>query len=145
MSGRNDMVERMTTGPARATKLAGQRYANAIVRAVLRTPLLCRLLGRRLIVMYVVGRKSGRCFAVPVAYERDGQSLLVGTPFAWGRNLRTGEPVEIRFLGRRRTASVQVVTDEAGVTKAYAMMARANQSFAKFNRIGLDASGTPDR
>ena len=101
-------------------------------------------LGRRLVTVYVVGRKSGRRYAVPVAYTRHDGSLLIGTPFRWGRNLRTGEPVTIRFKGRRRPADVQVLIDEPEVVHAYAVMARDNHNFAKFNHIAFDPAGNPD-
>jgi hypothetical protein len=117
--------------------------ANRLVRGLLRTPLLCRLVGSRLITLYLVGRKSGRHYTVPVAYTDHDGSLLIGTPFRWGRNLRTGEPVDIRLKGQRRTADVQAFTDEAGVTEHYAVMARDNHTFATFNKIGLDQDGNP--
>jgi len=100
--------------------------------------------GARLITVYVVGRKSGRHYAVPVAYTRHDGVLLVGTPFGWGRNLRTGEAVDIRLKGKRRRADVAVVTDEAGVVENYAVMARDNRQFAKFNKIGVDQDGEPN-
>jgi hypothetical protein len=127
----------------RAKTLAMQGLVNRVVQGMLRTPLLCRVVGRRLIIVEVVGRKSGRRFEVPVAYTRVGEVLLIGTPFAWGRNLRTGDPVTILLAGRRRTVDVEVLTDEAGVTAAYAEMARDNHNFAQFNQIGLDDHGEP--
>ena len=80
---------------------------------------------------------------VPVAYTRHEGDLLIGTPFGWGRNLRTGEAVEIRLKGRRRLADVQAMTGEQDVVDAYAIMARDNHAFAKFNTIGLDPGGNP--
>ena len=130
--------------PGRARTLPIQGALNRIVRALLRVPLLCRLVGRRLITVYVVGRISGRRYAVPVAYTQCGDVLLVGTPFSWGRNLRAGDPVEIRLKGRRRWADVDVLVDEADVTETYAIMARDNHQFAKFNKIRLDDAGNPD-
>jgi deazaflavin-dependent oxidoreductase (nitroreductase family) len=94
--------------------------------------------------VYVVGRKSGRRYAVPVAYTPHDGTLLIGTPFGWGRNLRTGQPVDIRIKGKRRPADVQVATDSAGVVELYAVMARDNHQFAKFNSIGIDPTGDPD-
>jgi deazaflavin-dependent oxidoreductase (nitroreductase family) len=129
-------------GP-RAQTLAAQALVNRIIRGLLRTPLVSRLAGSRLITVYVVGRKSGRRYAVPVAYTRHEGDLLVGTPFGWGRNLRTGEAVAIRLKGRRRLADVQVLADEQDVVDAYAVMARDNHNFAKFNKIGFDAGGNP--
>ena len=135
---------RPVAAPApRAQTLKAQNLVNRIVRGMLRTPLLSRLAGRRLVTVYVTGRKSGRRYAVPVAYTRDDGDLLVGTSFGWGRNLRTGEPVTIRFKGRRRLADVQVLADEQEVAGAYAVMARDNHAFAKFNNIGFDPAGNP--
>jgi deazaflavin-dependent oxidoreductase (nitroreductase family) len=123
--------------------LAWQGLANRIVRGLLRTPLLSRAVGNRLITVYVVGRKSGRHYIVPVAYTNHDNILLIGTPFAWGRNLRTGEPVDIRLKGKRRPADVEVFSDQDRVTQQYAVMARDNHNFAKFNNIRLDQAGDP--
>ena len=116
---------------------------NRVIRGLLRTPLLCRLVGRRLITVYLVGRKSGRRYAVPVAYTRRNGTLLAGTQSAWAHNLRTGEPEHIRLAGKRRSADVQVVTDQTGVVGHFASMARDNHQFARFNKIGLDQRGDP--
>ena len=61
-----------------------------------------------------------------------------------GRNLRTGVPVEVRYKGSRRTADVLVHTDEDSVVEDYAVMARDNHNFARFNKIGLGDGGVPD-
>lgn len=127
----------------RAQTMAFQGLVNRLVRGLLRAPLLSRGAGRQLITLYVVGRKSGKRYSVPVAYTLHEGVLLIGSPFAWGRNLRTGEPVEVRFKGRRRLADVRVLTDEAAVVEDYAVMARANRNFARFNKIGFDRHGDP--
>jgi deazaflavin-dependent oxidoreductase (nitroreductase family) len=128
---------------SRAQTLALQGLANRVVRGLLRTPLLSRAVEQRLITVYVVGRKSGRQYAIPVAYTRHEGGLLVGTPFAWVRNLRTGEPVDIRLRGKRRGADVQVFTGEQEVVAHYEVLARNNHQFAKFNKIALDEAGNP--
>ena len=68
----------------RAQTLASQGLANLVARELLRTPLLCRVVGARLTTIYVVGRKPGRHYAVKVAHTRNNGALLVGTPFGWG-------------------------------------------------------------
>lgn len=128
----------------RARTLRYQAAANAVTRTLLQVPLLNRLVGRRLIVIDVVGRTSGKRYRVPVAYTRHDGALLVGTPFPWGRNLRTGEPVTILLQGRRRTVEVAVLVAETDVVEAYRIMARDNRQFAAFNKIGLDEHGVPD-
>lgn len=127
----------------RAQTLPFQGIVNRVIRGLLRAPLLSRAIGKRLVTVYLVGRKSGRHYAVPVAYTRHQVGLLVGSQFAWARNLRSGEPVQIRLAGKRRPADVRVLTDETGVVEHLAMMARDNHQFAKFNRIGFDQSGNP--
>jgi deazaflavin-dependent oxidoreductase (nitroreductase family) len=124
--------------------VAAQRVVNQIVRGLLRTPLLSRVIGGRLVTLYVTGRKSGRRYTVPVAYTRHDGALLVGTGFAWGRNLRDGEPLEILLRGRKRLADVQVFKDEAEVTEAYAVICGDNPNFARLNKVGIGPNGEPD-
>ena len=144
--GKTDLpVGSESTIGARAKTLAWQGQVNRIIRGLLCTPLLCRVIGKRLITVYVVGRKSGRHYTVPLAYTRSGETLLVGSQFGWVRNLRTGEPVDIRLLGKRRPADVRVLTGEADVVEHFAAMARDNHQFATFNQIGFDESGDPSR
>jgi hypothetical protein len=133
---------RAATG-GQAQTLALQGLANWVVRGLLRAPFISKVLGNRLVTLYVVGRRSGKRYTVPVAYTRHGV-LLIGSPFKWGRNLRTGEPVEIRLKGKRRLADVEVVGDEAGVVEQYGIIAQDNQNFARFNKIGFDEHGNPN-
>lgn len=128
----------------RAQTLRLQGPANRVARGLLRTPLVSRLIGRRLLIVYVVGRKSRRRYDVPVAYVRDRETLLISSPFPWMRNLRSGQSVDILLLGSRRTVDVQVLTDEPGVVECLALMARRNRQFAKFNKIEIDEGGQPD-
>lgn len=128
----------------RAQTLPIQGLANGVMRGLLATPLLSQAIGKRLVTLYIVGRKSGHRYTIPVAYTRHGDDLLIGTPFKWGRNMRTGEPVGIRFKGRRRQADVVVYSGEAEVAAAYATMCRDNRAFANFNKIGFDPAGNPN-
>jgi hypothetical protein len=77
--------------------LALQGVVNRIARVLLRMPLLSRVAGSGLITLYVVGRRSGKRYTVPMAYLRHDGALLLRSGFAWGKNLRTGEPVEVRL------------------------------------------------
>jgi len=121
-----------------------QKMANSIVRTLLRTPGVSSGIGKRLLIINVTGRKTGRQYSVPVAYTRHEGALLVGTPFAWARNMRTGEPVEVIVQGKRRQADVLVISDEDGVVAAYDVICRDNRQFAKFNNVGLGPDGAPN-
>lgn len=120
-----------------------QSAANLVVRGLLTAPLISRGIGKQLILLYVVGRTSGRCYTVPVTYEEVDGRLVFGTPFRWSRNLSTGEPLEVRYKGRRRVADVEVLSDENDVLPVLAELCRRNPRFAGFNRIALDDRGEP--
>jgi hypothetical protein len=125
--------------------MLGQRLVNLVVRVLLGAPVVGRVVGTRLVTLYVVGRNSKRRYAIPVAYLVRGDDLLIGTSFAWARNLRGGEPVAIRLKGKLRRADIQIYTQETDVVSAYSQMARVNPTFAKFNKIRIDDDGEPDR
>jgi hypothetical protein len=137
---------RPETLPAPANRtMRAQRLVNLLVRGLLRTPGLSRIIGARLVTLYVVGRRSRQRYPVPVAYLAQGDDLLIGTSSGWVRNLRTGEPVAIRLRGRHCRADVRIHTAESEVVPAYADMARANPTFASFNGIRLGEDGEPNR
>jgi len=124
--------------------MALQGVANVMVRGLLSTPGISSGIGKFLITLYVVGRKSGRHYTIPVAYTQHEGALLIGTPFGWAKNLRTGEPLEVKYKGKRRTADVEVFKDEGNVVAIYGIMCRANRNFAKFNKVRLGEDGTPN-
>jgi len=132
-----------TRQPGQTQVMSAQKTANRVVSTLLRTPGISSAMGRRLAIINVTGRKTGKRYSVPVAYTRHEGSLLVGTPFAWARNMRTGEPVEVILQGRRRQAAVQVISDEDGVVAAYDIMCRDNHQFARFNAIRFEPDGSP--
>lgn len=134
---------KVSTG-SRVKLFAFQGVLNRFVRSLLRVPLLSRVVGNRLITLYVVGRKSGKLYTVPMAYLWHEGALLLGSGFAWGKNLRTGDTLEVRFMGKRRLTDVRVLTDEVAVVEHYDIIARHNPGFAKINNIGFGEDGNPD-
>lgn len=128
----------------RAQTLRFQGAVNRVMRVLLRVPIVGKLPGRRLALLEIVGRRSGKHFEVPVAYTRQGHDLLVGTPFSWGRNLRTGDVIDIVLMGTRRKADVVAYTDHDAVIEAYGVMCRDNKAFANFNKVGISKQGEPD-
>ena len=95
-----------------------------LVNAVMRTLLSSRRgssgVGRRLLLLHLVGRRSGRPLTVPVAYRDVGDGrLLVLTNSRWRFNLRDRDRVEVTFLGRRQQAHAQLVEDPRVVAEVY--------------------------
>lgn len=121
-----------------------QGVVNVINRGLLSTPGIASGIGKYLITLHVVGRESGRRYKIPVAYTPHEGGLLICTSFGWGRNLRTGEPLEVKYKGKRRTADVEVFTDESSVVTLYDVMCRDNHGFANFNKVRVEKDGTPN-
>jgi hypothetical protein len=77
---------------------------NALPRFVLGLPFQTPM-SRRLILLTYTGRKSGRCYTIPVSYVEQGDTLLIPGGGAWKINLEHGSPVRMRLRGSERSAS----------------------------------------
>jgi hypothetical protein len=91
------------------------RVVNPVVRAVLRSR-LHPLLSRRLVLLRVTGRRSGRTFELPVAYVRDDSGILVtvGAPERkqWWHNIDGPTPLTAVLRGRTRPGVAELVGRE---------------------------------
>jgi hypothetical protein len=89
---------------------------NPVVRALLRSPLHW-LLSRRLVLLRVTGRRSGRTFELPVGYVRDDAGILVtvGAPEhkQWWRNIDGPTPITVVLCGRTRTGIAELADGDA--------------------------------
>jgi len=95
------------------------RTGNPFIRLLLRSP-LHPLLSRRLALITVTGRRSGREHTFPVGYVRVGDvvTITVGAPERkrWWRNLTTPAPVRLRVRGKDLTGQAQARgTEEKGI------------------------------
>lgn len=91
------------------------RTANPVLALLLRSPLQ-RLLGGRLALITVTGRRSGREYTFPVGYQREGRRVTIGVGWPerkhWWRNLRGGAPVRLRLEGVEHTGQAEAQEDE---------------------------------
>jgi deazaflavin-dependent oxidoreductase (nitroreductase family) len=129
------------SSPTTPSQSRTQRSGNAAVRLLLRSP-LHRALSGRLLTITVIGRRTGREYAIPVGYAEHDGALLVGTAGTWRRNLRPGTPVKIRLRGRDRQADPEVITDEARAAELYRAILRRNPVHGRFAGIGIEPDGS---
>ena len=73
---------------------------NPVVRAMARSRLHPMMDGT-VLVLHVVGRRTGRHYDIPVGYLAVDGHLVVVTQHAWRANLRGGATVEVTHAGRR--------------------------------------------
>src|SRR5690242_12763296 len=87
---------------------------NPLVRWLVRSP-LHRLVDRSMVVLHVVGRRSGRVYDIPVGIVRVGDHLIVTTQHRWRINLRGVQSIDVTVGGRRRRADVTIAERPANV------------------------------
>jgi deazaflavin-dependent oxidoreductase (nitroreductase family) len=95
------------------------------------------LLGKNILLLTTVGRKSGRRRTVPLTYEETGGTFIVGSARGpqgdWMRNLAVNPNVEVRVGRRRITGRAEVVTDVS--TIADYLQRQMDRNPALFRRI----------
>lgn len=73
------------------------------------------LVGRSLLLLTTIGRKSGRPRVTPLVYEQQGDTLMVasarGRSADWLRNLQANPKVSIRVGRRQFDAIAEAITD----------------------------------
>lgn len=130
-------------------RMTAPKPFNPVVRAVLRSP-LHGILSRRLMLIEVRGRRTGRMHTFPVGYVRDGDTLhvLVGDyrTKTWWRNFEGGAPARLTLRGRSVRAVGEVLRWESDPQALTAALARY-ASTSGFVRRSLRITGsahTPD-
>jgi hypothetical protein len=114
------------------------------MRRVLALPIATPL-GRRLMLLFLTGRKTGRTYRQPVSYVRDGDALLTPGGGSWKLNLVEGQPVRVRLQGRDVLAAPEIISDPDEVEALLAVMTSANAAVARFVRIPRGPDGRLQR
>jgi hypothetical protein len=107
------------------------RLVNIPMRRVLQLPFETPI-SRRLMLLHLIGRKSGRAYRQPVSYMVDGATLLSPGGGNWKLNLREGEPIWVRLRGRDRRARPEFIRDPSEVERLLLTMMRANPRMTSF-------------
>ncbi|MQY17224.1 nitroreductase/quinone reductase family protein [Nocardia macrotermitis] len=131
-----------TTRPPAQSRV--QRSWDAAVRYLLRSR-LHRIFSGKLLIVTVVGRKTGREYANPVGYASHEGDLLIGTAARWRRNLRQGEPVRVTLRGKEIRADWEVITEGESIADLYRIILEQNPVHGRFAGISLDSDGTVNR
>jgi deazaflavin-dependent oxidoreductase (nitroreductase family) len=120
------------------------RLASGFLRFLLSSP-LHGLASRRLMLLTVIGRRTGRRYTFPVGYSIDGRSLTVVAGAAdrktWWLNVVHAAPVVMRIRGRDRNGIAHVVWEADEADRALRTYVRAFPlSTPRRGEIVLDAA-----
>jgi F420H(2)-dependent quinone reductase len=120
------------------------RIVNVPMRFVLALPIATPL-GQRLMLVYLIGRKTGRQYRQPVSYVRDGEVLLTPGGGRWKLNLVKEEATHVRLRGRDISLRPELVRDPAEVDRLLGVMSAKNPMVGRFVPIPKAADGRYDR
>jgi hypothetical protein len=120
------------------------RVINVPMRTILGLPFPTPL-SKRLMLVYLTGRKTGRKYRQPVSYVRDGDTLLTPGGGNWKLNLVEGQPVPIRLAGRDVLARPEIISDIDAIERVLETMIKANPRVALFVGVPKGPDGRLNR
>ncbi|EPD97349.1 nitroreductase/quinone reductase family protein [Streptomyces albus] len=123
------------------------KAANRLVRPLLRSRLHPLLSGRLMLLTYE-GTRTGRTYAIPVAYyRRDRQEVWAfGARTGWMSNFRTPRTVHLLLRGRELQAEARAVEDHDEVADLLEELIRCNGPRAVQDPfLGLPRNRPPTR
>ena len=101
------------------------KIMNPLMKLMLQSPLHGGM-SKRLMVLYFTGRKTGKQYATPVGYVREGSSILVFTHSAWRNNFKDTAPVKMRIRGKDVCGTARLVTDPLRIQQMVRQFISAN-------------------
>ncbi len=147
-----DTVERgASRGALTINRWLPRRVFDRLVTAILRSPLhgLLGFDGFGMLLTFT-GRKSGRRYTLPLAYDREGDTVSTFALFTntvWWKNLRDGAAVTVRLKGREMRATAEIVENPEEISTE---LLRWHEKRPRMMRGGYYAvphgsDGRPDR
>ena len=120
------------------------RILNVPVRLILSLHISTPL-GKRLMLVYLTGRKSGKQYKQPISYVEDGDTLLTPGGGKWKLNLVDGRPERARINGKDVTLRPELVRDPDEVERLLGVMSSKNKMTERFSGLHKGADGHYDR
>lgn len=125
------MSQQLETAARMERRARMMKVVNRPMRVLLSLPFPTPL-SSRLMLVRVVGRKTGRVYRQPVSFVRDGDTLLTPGGGRWKGNLAGGQAVILRLRGRSVQARPDLVRDPGEVYQLVGRMVAANRRLASF-------------
>jgi hypothetical protein len=107
------------------------RIVNVPMRLILSLPTATPL-GKRLMLVYLTGRKSGRHYRQPISHIRDGETLLTPGGGKWKLNLIESEPTDICLGAEDVSLRAELVRDPDEVERLLGVMSAKNPMVSRF-------------
>jgi hypothetical protein len=115
--------------------VAQPRLVNDLVTLLLRSPGLHRVGSGDVMLIEVIGRKTGRIYRIPVGYARYGSTVFTTTDDRWWRNLSPGAPVRLLLARRWHGGLGTAVTDRDAAVDGMRQLITGCPRYAKWLNI----------
>jgi hypothetical protein len=118
-------------------------WVNQIMKLILHSPAHV-LVSKTVLLISFTGRKSGKAFATPVSYTKEGEQVTIFTHATWWKNLKPGVPVTLRIKGQNRQGLPEVVAvGKTAIADGLAAHLRQVPSDARWYGVTFDDHGNP--
>jgi len=118
---------------------------NPTLSMLLRSP-FHRLVSKSLMLITIVGRKTGKTYSIPVRYIRHGNTIrfFTGATNKWWRNMRGGADVTLLVEGK--SAGYHAVAADSPpdqIREALVLLFKEFPQDAPYYEVRIDKSGQP--
>jgi hypothetical protein len=111
------------------------KLLNPFMKLILHSPLRGRI-SERVMVLSFTGRRSGKRYSTPVAYVREGDTVIVVTYSSWRNNFTQPTPVQMYIQGKSINGTALFVEDPARIKPLlHILMAASGKEMMQ--RMGL--------
>lgn len=137
------MSDRPRSLARRKLQMRLMRVVNVPMRPLLGLPFRTPL-SRRLMLLHLTGRRTGKRYRQPVSYVQQDRTLLTPGGGRWKLNLRPDVPVRVRLRGRDVSMLPEFVRDVGEVERLLAVMAKGNPKVYRYVGIPRGSDGRLD-
>lgn len=120
------------------------KILNPTMNALLKSP-IHGILSWRIMSVEYTGRKSGKRYATPVSYYKEGNTVYCFTNGKWWNNFREPRDVTLRIKGKQyQGRAIASPASKEGNDKIMGRYFKAVPADAKFYGITYDKQGNPN-
>jgi hypothetical protein len=120
-------------------------WFNPIMEWLLKSP-FHRLISGSTMIIYFIGRKSGKAYHTPIGYQRSGDTLFTvsSKDRTWWRNFKEGGDARLLLQGQLVNGDVHAFEDENSVIEGLRQFIGGNPRGARMFKVGIQADGQLD-
>ena len=108
---------------------------SAVIKTMMKTPLR-RVVGKKAIILHVVGRKTGKVYDVVVFQHHIDGRLVLSVARTWGVNLRGGAELDVTTAKGVQRGRITLDTDSRAIAEVFTELIR-QVGFKKANFLAL--------